>query len=108
MMHLSHLEGTPVVTEAGEHLGRVWEIRSPGKARSEPEREQRPIGCFVCGRLGLLERLGWRERAAFAIPWTAVVARKSDKLVVQGGINDYERIGRAAHRRQRAKGGARR
>jgi sporulation protein YlmC with PRC-barrel domain len=92
MMRVSHLEGVRVITEAGERLGRIWELQSPGNRKDEPRRERRPIEQLLCGRLGLLERLGWRERSAVVVPWRKVLRWEADALVVEGGAEDYERI----------------
>jgi hypothetical protein len=91
-MRLSDLEGVRIITEAGEMLGRIWEIQSPGNRRLEPQSERRPIDRLVCGRLGLLERLGWRERRAVLVPWVKVLRREAKGLIVLGCAADYERI----------------
>ena len=92
MIRLSHLEGVRVVTEAGETLGRVWEVQSPGNRKDEPRRKRRAIEQLLCGRLGLLERLGWRERTAVVVPWRKVLRRKRHALVVEGRAEDYDRV----------------
>jgi sporulation protein YlmC with PRC-barrel domain len=92
MIRLAELEGMRVVTEAGETLGRIWEVQSPGNRKREPEHERRPIEQLLCGRLGLLERLGWRERNAVVVPWRSVLRREADALVVAGRRADYETI----------------
>lgn len=92
MIRLSHLEGARVMTEAGETLGRVWEVQSPGNRKNEPRRERRTIEQLLCGRLGLLERLGWRERTAVVVPWRNVLRWDPGALVVRGRAEDYERI----------------
>lgn len=92
MIRLSELEAVRVVTEAGEALGRIWELQSPGDDKREPRRERRPVEQLVCGRLGLLERLGWRERTAVAVPWRKVLRRDASVFVVAGRAADYETI----------------
>jgi len=92
MMRLSHLEGVRIVSEAGETLGRLWELQSRGNHKDQPRRERRAIEQLLCGRLGLLERLGWRERTAVVVPWRNVLRWEADALVVQGSADDYERI----------------
>ena len=91
MIRLSELEGMRVVTESGETLGHIWEIQSPGQRRREPPTERRPIDRFLCGRLGLFERLGWREPDAVVVPWDKVLRRDPDALVVIGAAADYAR-----------------
>lgn len=99
MMRLSRFEGMAVVSEAGERLGHVWEIRSPHWSPTEPKHKSRPVDALVCGRKGLLERLGWREATALAIPWRAVIGRRRGALLVRGKLGDYDRVGRARRKK---------
>jgi len=94
MKALSRLEDMRVVAKDGELLGRVFELRSPGRAETEPTYRERRVDHLVCGRLGLLERLGWREPAALAIPWSHVTAIEGRTLRVQGTRGDYSNAGR--------------
>ena len=93
MKRLAWIEDTPVVTKDGGKLGRVFEIRSPGVAETEPEHAQRAIDCLLCGRRGLLERLGWKEPDARVVPWSAVVAVRDHEIVVRGSVDDYRQLG---------------
>jgi sporulation protein YlmC with PRC-barrel domain len=93
MKRLAWLEDTPVVAEDGGKLGRVFEIRSPDAAETQPERAQRPIDCLLCGRRGLLERLGWKEPDAIVVPWSAVVALHAHEILVRGRVDDYRQLG---------------
>ena len=92
MKRLSPLEDMRVVTEEGQRLGRVFEVRSPGKAETEPTHEQRAVDCLLCGRRGLLERLGWKEPDAIAVPWKDVVALKHHTVVVRGPVDSYTKL----------------
>jgi hypothetical protein len=87
---LSELEGAVVMTEIGERLGHVFEIRSPGDAGTQPEQQERRIDCLLCGRLGLFERLGWKEPQARAIPWSLVLELRDRKVIVSGSARDYD------------------
>ena len=89
---LAWLEDLPVVNEEGVHLGHVFEIRSPGRAETEPTHETRPVDCLLCGRLGLLERLGWKEPAALAVPWSSVVALHAHAIVVRGSVDCFRKL----------------
>ena len=89
---LAWLEDLPVVTEDGAHLGRVFEIRSPGRAETKPTCAERPIECLLCGRRGLLERLGWKEPDALAVPWSSVVALRAHAVVVRGPVDSYRKF----------------
>ena len=42
MKGLAQLEDMPVVTEDGTRLGRIFEVRSPGRAETEPTYTERP------------------------------------------------------------------
>jgi hypothetical protein len=77
------MEDMPVVTEDGRRLGRVFEIRSPGRAETEPTYIERPVESLLCGRRGWLERLGWVQRAPRAIPWSAVIGMRDGALLVK-------------------------
>ena len=94
MIRLSELEGLRVVTEAGDKLGRIWELQSPGLHRQEPRREHRPVTQLVVGRLGLLERLGWREPRAVVVPWSSILRQDGDAFVVRGNAADYVNVNR--------------
>lgn len=89
MKGLAQLEDMPVVSEDGARLGRIFEIRSPGRAETEPTYTERPVECLLCGRRGWLERLGWLQREPRAIPWSAVVGMRKGALLVKGRIDDY-------------------
>ena len=93
MKGLAALEDMPVVTEDGARLGRVFEIRSPGRAETEPTYIERDVDCLLCGRPGLLERLGWKQHSPRVIPWSAVLAIRDGKLLVKGSVDDYRSVG---------------
>jgi sporulation protein YlmC with PRC-barrel domain len=92
MIRLSELEGMRVVTEAGDKLGRIWELQSPVQGKREPRREHRPVTQLVIGHRGVLERLGWRERRAVVVPWSSMLRQDGDAFVVQGNAADYESV----------------
>ena len=89
---LAWLEDLPVVTEDGTRLGHVFEIRSPGRAETEPTYAERPVDCLLCGRRGLLERLGWKEPDALAVPWSSVVALHAHAVVVRGPVDSFRKL----------------
>lgn len=90
---LAWLEDLPVVTEDGTRLGHVFEIRSPGRAELEPTHDARKVGYLLCGKRGLLERLGWKEPDALAIPWSSVVAVHPHAVVVRGPVDSFHQLG---------------
>jgi sporulation protein YlmC with PRC-barrel domain len=82
-MRLSDLLGAKVVTEEGESLGRVHDVRAELTTRS-----LRVTG-LVVGRLGLLERLGvgaprsaLRIRSKDVVAWRDVVRAGRREVVV--------------------------
>ena len=89
MKGLAQLEDMPVVAEDGTRLGRIFEIRSPGRAETEPTYTERPVECLWCGRPGWLERLGWVQHRPRAIPWAAVMGMRDGALLVRGRLDDY-------------------
>ena len=89
---LAWLEDLPVETEDGVRLGRVFEIRSPGRAETEPTHDARSVDCLLCGRRGLLERLGWKEPDALAIPWSSVVALHDHAVIVRGPVDSFRKL----------------
>ena len=73
-------------------LGHVFEVRSNGSAETQPTYAFRTVDVLLCGRLGLFERLGWRERDAVVVPWDAVLEVGEREIVVRGSKDDYRRI----------------
>ena len=91
MTRLTWLQGIEVRDGEGADLGRVYEIRSPGRAETQPTWSEREIDCLLCGRLGLFERLGWTQRRPRTIPWRDVLALDRRELRVRGRRDDYPR-----------------
>jgi len=89
---LAWLEDLPVVAEDGTRLGHVFEIRSPGRAETEPTYAERSVDCLLCGRRGLLERLGWKKPDALAVPWSSVVALHAHAVVVRGPVDSFRKL----------------
>jgi hypothetical protein len=89
MNGLAQFQDMRVVAEDGTRLGRVFDIRSPGRAETEPTYRERRVDCLVCGRRGILERLGWKQPSAHAVPWKAVLGISDGVLRVKGSAADY-------------------
>jgi sporulation protein YlmC with PRC-barrel domain len=89
---LTKLQDLHVVGEDGRRFGRVFELRSPGAAEKEPTHRERQVECLLCGRLGLLERLGWKQPSPRAIPWEAVLEVGERELRVRGNADDYKTL----------------
>ena len=92
LRRLAQLDDMPVIGEDGRRFGRVFEIRSPGVAETEPTHDARDVDCLLCGRLGLLERLGWKQIHPRAIPWKAVRAIDAQGVHVRGTVDDYKTL----------------
>jgi sporulation protein YlmC with PRC-barrel domain len=84
MMRLTGFLNVQVITESGDKLGRVHDLRA--------ERSPRTLNVtgLVVGKLGLLERLGVgapesgaRIRTRDVIPWSAVVRADRRRVVVR-------------------------
>jgi sporulation protein YlmC with PRC-barrel domain len=84
MMRLTGFLNVQVITESGDKLGRVHDLRA--------ERSPRTLNVtgLVVGKLGLLERLGVgapesgaRIRTQDVIPWSAVVRADRRRVVVR-------------------------
>jgi sporulation protein YlmC with PRC-barrel domain len=84
MMRLTDFLNVQVITESGDKLGRVHDLRA--------ERSPRTLNVtgLVIGKLGLLERLGVgapesgaRIRTQDVIPWSAVVRADRRRVVVR-------------------------
>jgi sporulation protein YlmC with PRC-barrel domain len=74
---LSSLQHRKVVTESGESLGRLYDLRGELKART-----LRVTG-LVTGTRGLLEHLGVVPRSRMTIPWSDVVRIVGKRIVVR-------------------------
>ena len=77
MRTLSSLQGRKVVTESGESLGSLYDLRGELGART-----LRVTG-LVAGTRGFLEHLGITRRSRTAIPWSDVVRIEGQRIVVR-------------------------
>ena len=68
-----------VVTEAGENLGRVFDLRCSWL----PGRPKPLVDEIVFGRVGLMERLGIPVRTPDSLPWSDVVEVRDHVIVVR-------------------------
>lgn len=73
----SELIGRRVVDSSGRSLGRVFE------ARAHWERDTFVLDELLLGRGALLRRLRGPAQQSRGIPWEAVVAVESDRIVVR-------------------------
>ena len=104
MMRLSELTGRRVVDGKGHALGRVVEVRSPGRPETEPREEARTVGTLLYGRRGLLERLGWAEPDPDRVDWREVDVLGDGTLRVDAAAMRASKTRRAMERRREAEG----
>ena len=97
-MRISELLHCTVVTESGQRLGHVFDVRVVRRAGSSAERadqQWRVVGVVV-GRRGLRERLGFVPTATSAptvrrdlIGWDEIVRLESDRLIAREGATPH-------------------
>ena len=102
MMRLSELTGRRVQDGKGNALGRVVEVRSPGRPESRPRDEPRKVGMLLYGRRGLLERLGWVEPHPQQVDWREVDVIDERTLRVDAGALRATKQRNALERRRDA------
>jgi sporulation protein YlmC with PRC-barrel domain len=77
MRGLCSLMHRKVVTESGESLGRIWDIRAERTPR------KLTVTGLVVGRRGLLEHYGVVKRKTPPVPWSDVVRIEGKRIVVR-------------------------
>jgi hypothetical protein len=91
-MRLTDLLGATLVTESGERLGHVFDVRVKRDPRSSPERADQKwkLDALLYGQRGLIARFGLfsaRERVSRGrheeLPWAEVVAIAAGKVTVR-------------------------
>jgi sporulation protein YlmC with PRC-barrel domain len=82
-MKLTDFELLEVVTESGERLGRVFDIRIHGRPTARDHAPSARVDALVFGTLGLLERLGVRRANSRILPWERVVALRDGRVIVR-------------------------
>jgi hypothetical protein len=82
-MKLTDFELLEVVTQDGERLGHVFDVRAHGRPTIDSSQSMGPVDELVYGTLGLLERLGVRRATGRTLKWEQVVAIREGKVVVR-------------------------
>jgi len=78
MRTLSSLQRREVVTESGESLGRLYDLRGELRARTLS------VTSLVAGTRGFFEHLGITRRSrSTAIPWDDIVRIEGKRIVVR-------------------------
>jgi sporulation protein YlmC with PRC-barrel domain len=83
MKTICDLQFLEVVSDRGEKLGRVFELRSDGIPEHGIMHPYRRITQLVYGKTGLMERLGLRQAQACIVSWSAVVSIDEHTLTVR-------------------------
>jgi sporulation protein YlmC with PRC-barrel domain len=91
-MRLTDLLGAALVTESGQRLGHVFDVRVKRDPRSSSERADQKwkLDALLYGELGLIARFGLfaaRERVSRGrheeLPWSEVVAIAAGEITVR-------------------------
>ena len=91
-MTLTDLLGATLVTESGERLGHVFDVRVKRDPRRSPERADQKwkLDALLYGEQGLIARFGLfaaRERVSRGrheeLPWSEVVAIAAGQITVR-------------------------
>jgi hypothetical protein len=91
-MKLTDLLGARLVTESGERLGHVFDVRVKRDPRSSPERADQKwkLDALLYGEQGLIARFGLfaaREHVSRGrheeLPWSEVVAIAAGEITVR-------------------------
>jgi hypothetical protein len=94
MRRLSEILRSEVVTESGESLGHVFDVRVARSPRSSTQRADQDwhLTGLVVGRRGFSERFGFaRNQLAGprhtpdAVPWEDVLRFEDERIVVRAG-----------------------
>jgi len=87
-MKLSDLLGARIVSEAGDQLGHVFDVRVE-RVGDEPSAGEWRVKALVVGRRGVFERLGLKSAGAEplldhdVIPWDAVLRLERGDVLVR-------------------------
>jgi hypothetical protein len=91
-MRLTDLLGAELVTESGERLGHVFDVRVKRNPRSSPERADQTwrLDALLYGEKGVVARFGLfaaRQRVSRGkhdeLPWSDVVAIAAGEITVR-------------------------
>jgi sporulation protein YlmC with PRC-barrel domain len=82
-MRLSEIIGSDVVSADGTHVGRVVELRCSGEPERGEERRHRVVTELSYGRVGWLERMGFRAVREQVIPWADISSIEEGRVVLK-------------------------
>jgi len=82
MEKITKLLSVKVVTEEGEYLGRVVDVRSEGDPEHGIQNKDRKITELLYGAKGLLQAIGLMRTEVKILPWKAVTRIGRGRIVV--------------------------
>lgn len=71
-----------VLTESGQHLGRVFELRCHGEPEHGASNSKREVSELICGKTGLLELFGLKRTDVKRVPWEFVKRIETNTVVI--------------------------
>ena len=71
-----------VVSESGERLGRVVDLRCPGEAEHGDSKKERVVAELLYANRGFLELIGLRKAKIKTAPWQSVKKIEANKITI--------------------------
>ena len=90
MEKITQLLFCEVVSQDGEHLGRVFDIRSYGEPEHGIVNQERTVRELLYGTRGLLELIGLRTTSLQSVAWQSVRRIEDGKIIVD---ENYKTVG---------------
>ena len=82
MEKITQLLFCEVVSQDGERLGRVFDVRCEGEPEHGDSREERAASELIYGKRGLLEVLGFKKLSGKRVAWQSVKSIERGKIVI--------------------------
>jgi hypothetical protein len=82
-MKLSDVVGMEVVSRLGDHLGHVVDLRCAGEPEDGEERSHRVVTELVFGRVGWLERTGFRAVREEVAAWAEIETFGTTRILLK-------------------------
>ena len=82
-MKLSDILGMEVVSHLEDHLGYVVDLRCAGEPEHGEERSHRVVTEVVFGRVGWLERMGFRAVRQEVVSWDEIETFDTTRILLK-------------------------
>jgi hypothetical protein len=82
MEKITELLFCEVVSQEGERLGRLFDVRCEGEPEHGVAHEERVASELIYGKRGLLELLGFKKVSVKRVAWSAVKRIEQRKVVI--------------------------